>query len=146
MPKVVKDYLYNLMKENKIESVNINFSGGGDDGDIECPEFFPQNINDVGEDEILIPEYVIDALVKENIYCGPIGERAIEPLDELTSLRGFFSTIIKHWVYNELPIDWVNGDGGRGSCNFCIKNNKINIEVNGYEWVQKEGPNYSCRL
>lgn len=147
MPKIVKDYLHKLMVDNKIESVHIGFSGSGDDGNIDRPEFSPRNVDVVGEDIVRVPRYILDALIEEKLDGGFVSPKfgSVNHV-EFVSLYDVFEKILENWIYNNCPIDWVNNEGGAGSCVARIKNNKLEIEVNVHEWVMEEGPNYSCKI
>lgn len=146
MPKVVKDYLHNLMVDNKIERVEIRFEGSGDDGNIEEPQFYPEGLDVVGEDVIQVPKIVLDALSEDELDDGFAEWQGTDKTHvEFVSLHDVFSKILEHWIYY-CPIDWVNGNGGEGCATLSIKNNKLNIEISAHEWVTEEGPEYSCKL
>lgn len=141
LPKVVKEYLHNLFVENKIQEVSIHFSGSGDDGQIDDVVFLPSNIALVSEDYVAIPKKVQDSMLEIGIDFKNsfLGEKNI------FSLENIIVAIVEHWIY-DAPIDWVNGEGGAGSCVLTLKNDAINVKVNVFEWVKEEGPNFSCEL
>lgn len=136
MPDVVKEYLRNIMIQNKIESIHMSFCGSGDDGQIDNVEYQPQNLALVGDDIITIPEDVVNAMSGFNGWYLN---------DRTARLEEVVQGIIHHWL-DECPVDWVNGDGGSGTCDLYIKNNKLTIEIAAHEWVQEEGPLYKCKL
>jgi hypothetical protein len=136
MPKIVKEFLYNLMVQNKIDTVEIHFSGGGDDGNIESPQFYPECLSNVGEDVVLIPQDVMDILSDSNI---------VRFASSVNSISDIFYNVSDYWIY-DVPVDWVNGNGGSGCCTFSIKNNGINIRISAYEWVTEEGPEHVCEI
>lgn len=140
VPSVVKDYLFNLMVSNKIEQVEIEFSGSGDDGAVDGAILYPQNISDVGDDLVTIPEEVFKAFenVQYKIYCHG-------NLNTTFPIKEIFCMILDPWI-QDVPVDWVNGDGGAGSCELIIKKNKLEINISAYEWVREEGPNHTCKL
>lgn len=136
MPKVVKEYIHDLMTSNKIESVDISFSGSGDDGSINNVSIYPENISLVGSDIVSVPKEVIESmqtLDHSNSFAPSM------PLEDV------FVKIVEYWIY-EVPVDWVNGEGGEGSCSFVINKNKLTIEVSAHEWILENGPTYKSVL
>lgn len=138
LPKVVKDYLRDLFVQNKIESARIDFSGQGDDGQINSIELMPDSINYVGDDVIVVPSEVISAMTDLDIdmsYCS----------NRLVKLEDVIVGLVSYWIY-EMPIDWVNGDGGEGCCVLELKDNKLNIKIKAFEWIREEGPITTCKI
>lgn len=138
LPKVVKDYLRDLFVQNKIESACIDFSGDGDDGQINGIGLMPDSIKYVGDDAIVVPSEVISAMNDLDIdmsYCS----------SGLVKLEDVIIHMVSYWIY-ELPVDWVNGDGGEGCCVLELKNNKLDIKIKAFEWVREEGPTTTCKI
>ena len=61
------------------------------------------------------------------------------------SLENVILGLIDYWLI-DMPIDWVNGDGGSGSVLLTFNQGKLDITVKAHEWVLEEGPTYSCKL
>jgi len=146
IPVVVKSYLLSLMVDNKIERITIYFNGGGDDGCVQDAEIFPENIQAVGGDLVNIPKEIWSAMsdigqgISYNswLYKG-------EPESISFPIKEIFPMVLGYWIY-DTPVDWVNGEGGAGSCELIVKNNKLNIKISSHEWIQEEGPTHSCKL
>lgn len=147
IPIVVKNYLRDLMIDNKIERAVISFSGSGDDGCVQDADLYPENIKDVGLDFVIIPKEVWE--VMDGIGRGisyNTWNRVDVPREQTTfELRDVFSRILDYWIY-DVPVDWVNGEGGEGYCELTIKNKKLSVKIASHEWIQEPGPTFVCKL
>ena len=154
VPVVVRNYLRDLMIENKIERVVIGFSGSGDDGCVQDAEFYPENINDVGDDFVSIPKEVLlilleDAGVRIDTAKGllPVPMKAGLPHREITfELHRIFTMILEPWIQELGPVDWVNGEGGEGYCELTVNNKRLSIKIAAHEWIREPGTTFICKL
>jgi hypothetical protein len=105
-----KEIVFDVLKNNHIESIVLTFQGGGDDG-----QFYIDSVNADDKDkaelflEEPIPQYEI-----ENIkFVCPTVENAIMDLcNEILYFK---------------DIDYSNGDGNNGDIVFDVKERKIAI-------------------
>lgn len=147
VPVVVKNYLLSLMVNNKIERAVVYFSGSGDDGCVQDADIFPENIQDVGLDLVSIPKEIWEAMsdIGQGIQYNSWTYKSEQPENISFPLKEIFPMVLGHWIY-DTPVDWVNGEGGEGSCELIVKKNKLTIKIATHEWIQKEGPTHSCKL
>ena len=137
LPKIVKNYLRDLFVQNKIESARIDFSGQGDDGQINYINLMPDSIGYVGDDMIIVPSEVISAMNDIDIDMSYF--------NGIVKLEDAIIHMVSYWIY-EIPVDWVNGNGGEGCCVLELKDNKLNINVKAFEWITEEGPTTTCKI
>lgn len=140
MPKVARDYLCNLFKDNKITKVVIDFSGEGDDGSINNVSFYPEKLDLVSKDEVVVPDEVVECLETNSFSDGRLKKSEAFSLEEIVV---FF---VEHWIYDECGVDWVNGDGGEGECVLELKKNNLHITISASEFIRDLGPEFVCEI
>lgn len=114
MNKEDKHFLESVLLKNlAIDSFSVNFSGSGDDGSIDGVEVEPWALQEVLDD----------------VVCD--GD----------TLETLLTNIASVMVYSEnLPIDWVNGEGGQGSVIFELDDqNKLKTTFTVAENVSDTG-------
>lgn len=93
-----------LFRKNKaVKYFSVYFSGQGDDGCI---------------DNVCCEPYSLNNVVSERVGSVTVSE--------------LLSKIADNFL-NDIPIDWVNGDGGGGQIDFRLDGDHIKMEVSCYD-------------
>ena len=111
VPDTVEAVRQILLINRPVKSIQINFSGSGDDGEIDYMDVFPENYSEILND----------------LFYSESVESIVGELAELIS--------------NHIPVDWVNESGGDGSITISLTDqDKLKVEVCAAENVTSEGP------
>jgi hypothetical protein len=110
------NYIFTILKNSGCDNISINYSGGGDDGQMELGDYVPNN------NKIRI------CLDEPTIFNSMYHES--EELD-------FFNLLeeISEYFLNVLGVDWVNGMGSSGQVFFDVE--KRNVTV-GYQVMEEK--------
>lgn len=145
MPSAVRKFLYNLLKKNRFKSVEINFSGGGDDGGIEDIDVVPDGMNSVLEEVIHVSDESYKMMMEIQGFHRPSMVAKDSGKGNLISIYRLICCIMQPWI-QDAPTDWVNNSGGRGSCTLEINDEKLLIKISSFEYVVKEGPEFTSTI
>jgi hypothetical protein len=96
------------VKEAGIYKVEVDFSGGGDSGDIDDWRYYNEEGDEIDIDEITVNDDRVINIIQQ------IGERIIH----------------SHYSY-----DWYNNEGGRGTLHMDFKEKEWDIE--GVQFVEE---------
>lgn len=123
--KVRINYIFDVLEKNGCESVAVEYSGGGDDGQMELSHFVPKDndkINIALDEPTIFSNSVYDA-INGNTSSG----------DEI-SLYHLLQEIAEV-LLEGLGVDWINGQGSSGNVFFDVK--KKNVVV-GYQVMEEK--------
>lgn len=101
---ITKEEIRLLMLSHNINSIIVNFSGGGDDGDIN----------------------EIELINKENGFVD-INDIMKKSDEYMIMLRDFFFDIL-HQEISKKGMDWINNDGGYGNLKYDLEADSFNMD------------------
>lgn len=110
-------YIFDILEKNDCENLTIQYSGGGDDGQMELSNFS-------SKDDDKVRMSLDEPTIFESMYY------ANENLDLFHLLEEIAENLL-----NKLDVDWVNGNGSCGEVFFDAKNKKITV---GYQVVEEK--------
>lgn len=110
------NYIFDVLEKNGCENVTIEYSGGGDDGQMVLSHIVPKN------------EKINIALDEPTIYGSIYGS------DDNMDLYHLLEEISEYFLH-VLGVDWINGIGSSGQVFFDVE--KRNVTV-GYQVVEEK--------
>lgn len=114
--KMRLNYIFDILEKNGFENVAIQYSGGGDDGQMELGFYSPKN------DKISVA--FDEPTIFTSMYYG----------DETLDLLHLLEEISENFL-NELGVDWINGMGGNGEVFFDVKKRSVTV---GYQVMEEK--------
>jgi hypothetical protein len=105
-----------LLSSRLVKAIYVDFSGQGDDGQVDNVSVHPSNYG-------AFLEEIVDVHSVNNIV-GDLADHILE----------------------SVPLDWVNNNGGAGSIVIRLEGQKIKFDVSCHEWQQTEGFTFSRTL
>lgn len=117
------DIIYDLLGGVGVESFDVTFEGGGDDGQIEEPSYFEPKTSEKKVDALL-KKKVKGAMVSDGMRWGPNGSEEIIKEDPT------LSELIDAFCYDYLENvqgGWEINEGSRGTFHFDVKKRKMNL-------------------
>jgi hypothetical protein len=110
-------YIFDILEKNDCENLTIQYSGGGDDGQMELSDFSSKN-----DDKMRMS--LDEPTIFESMYY------ANENLDLFHLLEEIAENLL-----NKLDVDWVNGNGSCGEVYFDVKKKTVTV---GYQVVEEK--------
>jgi hypothetical protein len=110
MRKERVNYIFHILNENDCEGLSIQYSGGGDDGQIELGHIS-------GKDETKVRIALDEPTIFNSMYYES---------EESSDLFHIIEEVSEHFI-NELGIDWVNGLGSSGEVFFDVKKKDVTV-------------------
>jgi hypothetical protein len=104
------NYLFDVLKKNDIKVLDVNFSGSGDEGNMEI------NGHD-GPDNVNFDEPTI---FQDDIWSNGSYKKDYVPLEELIYN-------VADYVLNERGVDYANGNGNDGTVYFEVEKRQISM-------------------
>lgn len=109
------NYIFDVLDKNKIKNVCVDFSGGGDDGNMEIAS----HDGDLKDEDIFWIEPTIFGGERYN-YSSNKMEKSFYELQELI-------LTVSEILLDYKGIDYANGNGNDGSICFDVKKKEINM-------------------
>lgn len=109
------NYIFDVLDKNKIKNVCVDFSGGGDDGNMEIAS----HDGDLKDEDIFWTEPTIFGGERYN-YSSNKMENSFYELQELI-------LEVSEILLDYKGIDYANGNGNDGSICFDVKKKEINM-------------------
>lgn len=113
-------YIFDILEKNGCKDLTIQYSGGGDDGQMELGGFTAANIEAQDKINICLDEPTIF----NSMYYGN------ENLDLCHLLEEISENLL-----NQLGVDWVNGHGSCGEVYFDVKKKTVTV---GYQVMEEK--------
>ena len=110
-------YIFDILEKNDCENLTIQYSGGGDDGQMELSGFSSTN-----DDKVRMS---LDEPTIFNSLCY---------VDENMDLYHLLEEISEN-LLNKLDVDWVNGQGSCGEVYFDVKKKTVTV---GYQVMEEK--------
>jgi hypothetical protein len=126
-------YLFNILKENEIEKLQVAFDGYGDDGNMHFLSV--ESKNDKKIDEVLnyqehSPNSFLDEPIPIEILHHPSRGHGTE-----RNLSNLLWDVV-YEVFEKTRINWCEGRGNKGCVEFDILKEKINLKY--MKWKNAE--------
>lgn len=113
----LKDIVFDLMEEKKIESFTVNFDGSGDSGQVDCISL---------PDEV-IEEKVSGVKVPNGIRYSSTGtEQMYEDADKISDVI----EAVCYQILEQVCSGWEINDGSFGEFTFNVKKRKVSLDFN----------------
>lgn len=131
--------LVKLLNELKVKTVLVQFSGGGDSGQIDCIEFYDMDLDTFQGSWKEKQTHVLpvgDVTVEEK---GVLRPREWAPRNDRTlSLRKVFDELTGN-ALDLSGLDWYNNDGGQGEMVFTVKPDSLAADLSvGINYMETE--------
>ena len=110
-------YIFDILEKNDCENLTIQYSGGGDDGQMEISDFSSTN-----DDKVRMS--LDEPTIFESMYY------ANENMDLFHLLEEIAESLL-----NKLGVDWVNGNGSCGEVYFDVKKKTVTV---GYQVMEEK--------
>ena len=110
-------YIFDILEKNDCENLTIQYSGGGDDGQMENSDFSTTN-----DDKVRMS--LDEPTIFESMYY------ANENMDLFHLLEEIAESLL-----NKLGVDWVNGNGSCGEVYFDVKKKTVTV---GYQVMEEK--------
>jgi len=134
-----KERFLAILRENKVQSIRVSFSGGGDSGDIDWVEFSTGVAEDSTENQQRLRDLNFEGWRTKASFNESLGRYVDEQELVTMSLRQF----VERLTYDALErsgLDWYNNDGGQGALDLEVTDSgelSIELEV-GINYVMTE--------
>jgi hypothetical protein len=131
--------LVKLLNELKVKTVLVQFSGGGDSGQIDCIEFYDMDLDTFQGSWKEKQTHVLsvgDVTVEEKAVLKP---REWAPKHDRTlSLRKVFDELTGN-ALDLSGLDWYNNDGGQGEMVFTVTPDALVADLSvGINYMETE--------
>ena len=110
-------YIFDILEKNDCENLTIQYSGGGDDGQMEIYDFSSTN-----DDKVRMS--LDEPTIFESMYYSD------ENMDLFHLLQEIAESLL-----NKLGVDWVNGNGSCGDVYFDAKKKTVTV---GYQVMEEK--------
>lgn len=126
-------YLFNILKENEIEKLQVAFDGYGDDGNMHFLSV--ESKNDKKIDEVLnyqehSPNSFLDEPIPIEILNNPSSGYVWDRTE--SKLSNLLWDVV-YEVFEKTRINWCEGRGNKGCVEFDILKEKINLKYMKWE-------------
>lgn len=114
-----KERFLAVLRENKIQSIRVSFSGGGDSGEIDHVVFSTGIAEDSPDAQYRLCNLSFDGFRKKAIFSEAL-RRYVEEQESVTMTLERFVERLCYDALEHSGLDWYNNDGGQGALDINI--------------------------
>jgi hypothetical protein len=123
-----KDILFDVLDSCGVTNVEVSFSGGGDDGQIDSITYYPEKNKSV-KAKLKKNEIVEGTKVSDGIVWDPKTKTSTQTYRSSVTIQELIDDIC-YQVLEEHFGGWENNEGGCGIFYFDVQKRRVDLELN----------------